>query len=108
MATSIVAANKTIYLILCATMHQKEGKKEQGWCSGESTCHPPVWPGFNSQARCQMWVEFVVGSRPSSKRFFFWVLLFPLSSKTSISKLQLDLVIVDEELPSGCATVNFD
>jgi len=21
---------------------------EQGWCSGESACLPPMWPGFNS------------------------------------------------------------
>ena len=35
---------------------------EQGWCSGESTCLPPMWPGFDSQTRRHMWVEFVVGS----------------------------------------------
>ena len=41
------------------------------WCSGESTPLPPMWPaGFNSQVWCHMWVEFVVGSLPCSKRFF--------------------------------------
>ena len=25
---------------------------EQGWCSGESTRLPPVWPGFDSRSRC--------------------------------------------------------
>ena len=36
-----------------------------------------------------MWVEFVVGSHPCSKRF---ISCFPLSSKTNISKFQFDLV----------------
>ena len=35
---------------------------EQGWRSGESARLPSVWPGFDSQTRCHMWVEFVVGS----------------------------------------------
>ena len=59
---------------------------EQGWHSGESTCLPPVWPGFDSQTRCHMGVEFVVGSRPCSERFFSRYSGFPLSSKTNISK----------------------
>ena len=41
----------------------------QGWCSGDSTHLPPIWPGFDSRSRCQMWVEFVVGSRPCSGGF---------------------------------------
>ena len=40
---------------------------EQGWCSIESTALPPVWPGFDSQSRHHMLVEFVVGSPPCSK-----------------------------------------
>ena len=31
----------------------------QGWRSGESTRLPPKWPGFDSQIRRQMWIEFV-------------------------------------------------
>ena len=33
----------------------------QGWRSGERmrTRLPPVWPGFDSQTRRHMWVEFV-------------------------------------------------
>ena len=38
-----------------------------------------------------MWVEFVVGSRPCSERFFSRYSGFPLFSKTSISKFQFDL-----------------
>ena len=38
-----------------------------------------------------MWVEFVVGSRPCSERFFSGYSGFPLSPKTNISKFQFDL-----------------
>ena len=54
-------------------------------------CLPPMWPRFNSRTRRQMWVEFVVGSRPCPKRFFSGYSGFPLSSKTNISKFQFDL-----------------
>ena len=40
-----------------------------------------MWPGFDSWTRRHMWVEFVVGSCPCSKRFFFGYSGFPLSSK---------------------------
>ena len=40
----------------------------QGWRSGESTRLPPLWPGFDSQIRRQMWVEFV-GSLLCTERF---------------------------------------
>ena len=38
-----------------------------------------------------MWVEFKVGSRPFSKRFYGGYSCFLLSSKTSIFKFQFDL-----------------
>ena len=59
-------------------------------CSGESTRLPPMWPGFKSQRRHHMWVEFVVGSLLWPKRFFSGYSGFPLSSKTNISKFQFD------------------
>ena len=40
----------------------------QGWRSGESTHLPPMWPGFDSQIRRHMWVEFV-GSLLCTERF---------------------------------------
>ena len=64
---------------------------EQGWRSGESTLLPPMWLGFDSRTRRHMWVEFVVGSRPCSKRFLSGYSGFPLSSKTNTSKIQFDL-----------------
>ena len=68
---------------------------EQGWHSGWAfVSHaglPPMWPGFDSRTRRHMWVEFVVGSRPCSERFFSGYSGFPLSSKTNISKFRFDL-----------------
>ena len=63
----------------------------QGWRSGESTRLPPIWPGFDSRSRCQIWVEFFVGSRPCSKGFSPGTPGFPPSIKTNISKFQFDL-----------------
>ena len=40
----------------------------QRWRSGESTRLPPMWPGFDSQTRRHMWVEFV-GSLLCTERF---------------------------------------
>ena len=42
-------------------------REVQGWRTGESTCLPPMWPGFDSQIRRHMWVEFV-GSLLCTKR----------------------------------------
>ena len=47
-------------------------------------------------------VEFVVGSRPSSERFFSGYSGFPLSSKTNTSKFQFDL----ESVPNSCCALN--
>ena len=49
----------------------------QGWGSGESTLLPPMWPGFDSQTQCHMWVEFV-GSLLCTKRFPPGTLVSPL------------------------------
>ena len=54
-----------------------------------------MWPGFDSRSRRHMWVEFVVGSRPCSERFFSGYPSFPPSTKTNISKFQFDLETVE-------------
>ena len=56
-----------------------------GWRSGESTRLPPMWSGFDSRTWRHMWVEFVVGSRPCSEKFFSGYSGFPLSSQTNSS-----------------------
>ena len=38
--------------------------------TGESTRLQPMWPVFDTWTRRHMWVEFVVGSRRCSERFF--------------------------------------
>ena len=55
----------------------------QGWPSGESTCLPPMWPGFDFPTRCHMWIEFV-GSLLCYERFSPGYSGFPLSLTTSI------------------------
>ena len=49
-----------------------------------------------------MWVDFVVGSRPCSERFFSGYFGFPVFSTTSISKVQFDL----ESVPKKCSVLN--
>lgn len=56
---------------------------EQGWRSGDSTCLPPIWPGFDSRTRCHSWAEFV-DTLLCSERFFPGVLCFPPYIKTII------------------------
>ena len=40
-----------------------------------------MWPGFDSRTRRHMWVEFVVGSRSCSERFFSGSPVFPSPQK---------------------------
>ena len=51
---------------------------EQGWCSGESTLLPPMWPGFKHRCEHHMWLEFVVHSLLCSQRFFVVLQFSPL------------------------------
>ena len=90
-------------MVKCIKYSKRSNKRprsirEQGWCSGESTLLPPMSPGFDSRTRRHMWVEFVVGSRPCSERFFSGYFGFPLSSKTNISRVQYNLDYCYEEL----------
>ena len=62
----------------------------KGWRSSESARLPLMWPRFKSPRRRHMWVKFVFGSLLCSERFFSGDSSFPLSSKTNISKFQLD------------------
>ena len=97
--------NKTTLLNRVGCKNPKPGKPvtgEQGWLRGESTRLSPMWSGSNSRTRRHMWVEFVVGSRPCSKRFFSGYSGFPLSSETNIYKFQFDL----ESVPNLCSALN--
>ena len=48
--------------------------------SGESTRLPPMWPGFDSQTRRHMWVEFV-GTLVCTERFSPGTPVFPSAEK---------------------------
>ena len=52
-------------------------------------------PGSNPSVDAIMCIEFVVGSLPSSKRFFSGHFRFSPSLKTNTSKFQLDLGCTD-------------
>ena len=54
----------------------------QIWRSGESTRLPPMWPGFDSQIRRHMWVEFV-GSLLCTERFSPGTPVSPLLKKST-------------------------
>ena len=54
--------------------------QNKGWRSVESIRPPPMWPGFKSQLRHNLWVEFVVGSLLYSERFLSGYSGFPLSN----------------------------
>ena len=66
------AQRKTIYQLRITNSTQTREVREtrgcRGWHSGESTRLPPMWPGFDSQIRRQMSVEFV-GSVLRTERF---------------------------------------
>ena len=76
------------------------GKHRVG-VSGESARLLQVWPGFDSRTQRHMWVEFVVGSLPCPEKFFSGYSGFLLSSKTNISKFQLDLESTYERVPES-------
>ena len=55
---------------LCLPVLTRFRLGRQGWHSGESARLPSLWPRLDSQTRCHMWVEFVVGFRPCSEEFY--------------------------------------
>ena len=68
-----------------------------------------MWPRIDSRTWHQMWVEFVVGSRPCYRGFSSGTLDWfspRLSPKSNIYNFQFDLNTVDEQPPCGCATAN--
>ena len=58
--------------------------KDGGIVLSESISLPRLWPWFESQTRCHVWVEFVVGSRPCSKGSFSGFLGCPPHTKTKV------------------------
>ena len=64
--------------------------------SGESARLPPPRLRFGSRTWRHMWVEFVAGCRPCPESFFSRSSGFPLSTKKTHSKTQLDLETVEK------------
>ena len=68
--------------------------REQGWCSGESTCLPPMWLMCDSLTQHNMWVEFVLRSCPFSERFFSGYSGFPFPQKPTFANSNSVWIIV--------------
>ena len=85
--------------------HSAEG--ENGWHSGEDSRLPPMWTGFDSRSRRHMWVEFAVGSCPSSE-YFRRVLRFSSLHKNPevLNSSSIWKPAVDEEPLCGYAAAN--
>ena len=81
---------------------------EQGWyTSGESTCLPPMWPGFKSQRRHHMWVEFVcllLVLSLAPRGFSPGTPVFPFPKKPTFPNSNSTRNQVGEEPLCGCAT----
>ena len=77
---------KGIYVTRKVSGRSRNGS--QGRRIGESTRLPPMWPGFDSQIRRQMWVEFV-GSLLCTERVFSGNSGFP-----SPQKPKFDLIVL--------------
>ena len=78
--------------------------QNKGWRSTESIRPLPMWPGFKSQLRHYLWVEFVIGSLLYSERFLSGFSGFPLSWKTTISKSVLQKISFFSPPPPTPAT----
>ena len=76
--TSDVILGRNFFEKFCA-----KNDFDEGWPSGESTCLPPMWPGFDFHTRRHIWVEFV-GSLLCYESFSPGYSGFPLSPKTNI------------------------
>ena len=84
-----------------AILGKRMGSK--GWRSGESTRLPPMRPGFKSQHRRHMWVEFVVGSLLAPGGFSPGTRVFPSPPKSTFPNSNSIRNQVDEEPRCGCA-----
>ena len=81
---------------------------ERGRRIGESTRLPTMWPGFKSQKRRNMWVEFVVGYLLPREVFLPALRFSPLlmHHTPTFPNFNSTRNQVDEEPPCGCATSN--
>ena len=75
------------------------GGEVQGWRSSESTRLPPMWPGFDSQIRRHMWVEFV-GSLLCTERFSPGTPVSPLLKNQKLFDLMVLIVNLIYSVPN--------
>jgi len=89
-AKTIRTLPETVRTFTRQSVNNDAGKgRVQGWRSGESIRLPPMWPGFGSQIRRQMWAEFV-GSLLCTERFSPGTVVSPLPKRPAF-----DLICVN-------------
>ena len=64
-------------ILIVSLLQHTVAYREQGWGSGESTCLPQIWPGFDYLTSSHTWTEFI-GSLLCSERFFPFLIWFDL------------------------------
>ena len=84
--------------------------REQWWLSGESICLPPMWPRFDSQTQCHMWVEFVEFLL-CSERLSPGTPVFPFPQKPTFDRIWLMLISIcsvpNQRTPNAKLTWHF-
>ena len=90
----------------CLSNINKPASAEQGWCSGESTRLPPVWPRFNPSidAICGLSLLLVLSLVP--RGFSPGTPVFPSPQKPTFPNSNSTRNQVDKEPLCGCATCN--
>ena len=74
--------------MLCQRLWTNDGQGSRVGDAGESTRLPLMWPGFDHDLdSVHTWVEFVVGSRPCSERFFSSIFKVSLISALHLKKV---------------------
>ena len=88
----------------CLSNINKPASAEQGWCSGESTRLPPVWPRFNPSidAICGLSLLLVLSLVP--RGFSPGTPVFPSPQKPTFPNSNSTRNQVDKEPLCGCGT----
>ena len=87
---------------LLVTIWSCSGSK--GWCSGESTRLPPMWPGFKSRRRTSYVGWVCCWFSPLLREVFLRLLRFSPPQKPTFPNSNSTRNQVDEEPLCGCAT----
>ena len=80
---------------------------EQGWCSGESTRLPPMWPGSNPGVNAICGLSLLLVLSLAQRGFSPGTPVFPSPQKPTFPNSNSTRNQVDEEPLCGCVTCKF-